>query len=272
MARPIKAGLDYFPHNCIPSVKIELIEAEFGATGYAIIYKLYEMLFYEGYYCDWNDEVALMFARKNGTGVNVVSEIIDAAMRRGIFHIGLYKKYKILTSAEIQEIYFEAVSRRKQINVKKEYLLVKCAHFSNNVNINKDNADIKSNNVNHNAQSKEKESKLNKIKLNKSKAAFKLPCTNGIYKVTSEQIQHLQQIYTHIDVKRSVMRMIDYLQCNTNSQRPLNAMNNRLSLWLCEDNNKAIENEKNSAVKNKKGNSHDINVFKEIDLINEPYF
>ena len=68
------------------------------------------------------------------------------------------------------------------------------------------------------------------------------------------------------------MRMIDYLQCNTNSQRPLNAMNNRLSLWLCEDNNKAIENEKNSAVKNKKGTSHDINVFKEIDLINEPYF
>ena len=35
MARPIKAGLDYFELDCHMDEKVELIEAEFGLKGFA---------------------------------------------------------------------------------------------------------------------------------------------------------------------------------------------------------------------------------------------
>ena len=44
MARPTKAGLDYFELDCHMDEKVELIEAEFGLKGFAVIVKLY--LFY----------------------------------------------------------------------------------------------------------------------------------------------------------------------------------------------------------------------------------
>ena len=57
MARPLKAGLDYFPHGCIPEQNIDLIQAEFGASGYTVIYRLYEKIYSEkGYFCEWTKD------------------------------------------------------------------------------------------------------------------------------------------------------------------------------------------------------------------------
>ena len=138
MARPTKAGLDYFPHYCIPNQHLALIEAEFGLIGYATIFKLYEMIYAEkGYFCEWTKDIALMFARKNGVGVNVVSEIVNTSLRRGIFDNNLYKKYSILTSKEIQDIYHEVTVKlhRKQVELIKEYLLIDYSFFSDKYRI-----------------------------------------------------------------------------------------------------------------------------------------
>ena len=95
MARPTKAGLDYFPHSCIPDQRMELIEAEFGLTGYAVVLKLYEKIFVEkGYFCEWTKDVALMFSRRNGVGINVVSEC----------RLEYWKKYGISLYLRIREI------------------------------------------------------------------------------------------------------------------------------------------------------------------------
>ena len=166
MARPIKVGLDYFPHECPSLQVIELIETEFGLVGYAVVYKLYEKIYFEkGYFCEWNRDVALMFARRNGVGVNVVSEIIGAAFRRGIFDKELYEKYGILTSAEIQSKYIEATVKRKEVNFFKEYLLVNYTCFSDNITINSINDNINSINSVNNQQSKVNKSKVNKSKV-----------------------------------------------------------------------------------------------------------
>ncbi len=169
MARPIKDGVDYFPLDTVLDTKFEMIEAEFGLTGFAIIVKLFQRIYGEqGYYCEWTEEVALLFSHKCGIsnrnceGGNVVSEIVRAAIKRGIFDKVLYDRYQILTSKGIQERYFEAVSRRKIINVKNEYLLVDVAKISNNVNINQVNVNINPENVSNNTQTKEKEIKQNK--------------------------------------------------------------------------------------------------------------
>ena len=74
--------------------------------------------------------MALLFGRSCGLGGNVVSEIVSAAIRRGMFDHTLYDRYHILTSKGIQERYFDAVSRRKSVDVKKGYLLIPYAKIS----------------------------------------------------------------------------------------------------------------------------------------------
>ena len=146
----MKSGIDYFPLDVNMDEKVELIEAEFGLTGFAILVKLLQRIYGgEGWYVEWTNEVALLFAKIVGAGGSVVSEIVEALIKRGIFDKTLYDKYHILTSAGIQRRYFEAVSRRKNVKVKAEYLLVNATDFLSNVDIlsenvctNKKNADI----------------------------------------------------------------------------------------------------------------------------------
>ena len=169
MARPQKQGLDYFPLDTEPDIKLELIESEFGLTGFAVVVKLWQYIYKKGYYCEWTDEVALLFAKRNNMSSNVVSEIIKASIRRGIFNKDLYDKYSILTSSGIQKRYFEAVNRRVQIEIKEQYLLVPDVQKTENVNINSVNVNINSVNADNNFQIKEKEIKRNKNILNNGK-------------------------------------------------------------------------------------------------------
>lgn len=163
MARPQKTGVGYFPLDVENDDKMDLIEAEFGLTGFAVVVKLYQRIYALGYYCEWNDEVALLFAKRLGVGGSAVSEIVSAAIRRSLFDGALYSKYGILTSRGIQKRYFEIVARRKNVEVEQRYLLIPCAQLPDNVRINSENADIMYAETTINAykstQSKGKESK-----------------------------------------------------------------------------------------------------------------
>lgn len=173
MARPVKNGVDYFPLDTVLDTKFELIEAEFGLTGFAVIVKLFQKIYGgQGYYCEWTDEVALLFSHKCGGG-KAVSEIVSAAVKRGIFDKDMYDKYSILTSKGIQERYFEAVNRRAHVEVEGAYLLICVADLPENVNINGVNVYINPENVCRNTQSKVNKTKLNKIILNNSKSKEK---------------------------------------------------------------------------------------------------
>lgn len=160
-----KSGLDYFPLACSFEDKVELIEAEFGLRGLAIIVKLYQRIYGEfGYYCEWNDEVALLFSRKAcglAEGDNVVSEVIKATIKRDIFDRDMFLKYGILTSVGIQKRYFEAAKRRNEIEVEKSYLLLSASQIPKNVHIIQKNVYRNEKNVCRNQQSKVKESKGN---------------------------------------------------------------------------------------------------------------
>lgn len=161
----MKSGIDWFPLDVSLDEKFELIEAEFGLTGFAVIVKLFQRIYgQQGYYCEWTNEVALLFGRYCGLGGNVVSEIVSAAIRRGIFDQMLYDRYHILTSAGIQERYFEAVSRRKSVEVKREYLLVCNTKIPGNANIIEKNADISGGNVYIFEERREEKSKGEKSK------------------------------------------------------------------------------------------------------------
>lgn len=159
-------GINYFPLNVHLDDKFELIEAEFGLKGFAIVVKLFQKIYgQQGYYCEWTEDVALLFGKSVGLGGDAVSEIVRAAIKRGIFDSELYDKYQILTSRGIQERYFEAVSRRKEVEVRKEYLLIKVDQIYKNVRILNENVNISSKNVNISEQKKVEESKVKEKKV-----------------------------------------------------------------------------------------------------------
>ena len=170
----MKDGLDYFPLDTQLEDSIELIEAEFGLTGFAVVVKLFQKIYGGlGYYCEWTNDVALLFGSRLRLGGNAVSEIVGALIRRGIFDSDLYDRYHILTSAGIQKRYFEAVSRRKKIKVNSKYLLVQLDQKLKDVYIFEDNVDILEKNTDIFKQSKVKESKVEESRVYSSSTGQK---------------------------------------------------------------------------------------------------
>ena len=161
----MKDGIPYFPLDCELDNKFELIEAEFGLQGFAVVVKLLQRIYGgEGYYCEWTNEVALLFAKRNSTGGSVVSEIVSASIKRGIFDKDMFERYGILTSKGIQLRYLKAVDRRKQVKIKKQYLLVECALLPKNVCIIEESVNIIQKNADISQQRKEEEGKVKKSK------------------------------------------------------------------------------------------------------------
>ncbi len=167
MARQTKSGIDYFPLDVSMDDSMKLIEAEFGLKGFAVVVKLWQKIYGgEGYYCEWTEEVALLFKSEVALGGDVVSEIVNASIRRGIFDKEKFDKYGILTSRGIQTRYFEATNRRKELKVKKQYLLINVDKKHLNADINPQNVNINEENADINPQSKVKKSKVKKSKEN----------------------------------------------------------------------------------------------------------
>ncbi|MBF7127259.1 DUF4373 domain-containing protein [Pediococcus pentosaceus] len=156
MARPIKQGLDYFPLDVdfFEDEVIDGISGEFGIKGELITIKLLSTVYKKGYFAVWNDLLQAQIAKKSNASKDLVIQVVDRLVAWGFFNKSLFNSAKVLTSAKIQEIYFEAIKRRK--TPKPTLYLV-------NADINDDSNEV---NVNINTQSKVKESKLNKIKVN----------------------------------------------------------------------------------------------------------
>ena len=168
--------------------KIQLIEAEFGLKGFAVIIKLFQLIYGgEGYYCEFTDEVQLLFSKNNQIGNSLVSELITACVRRGIFDRSLYEKYGILTSEAIQKNYAKVANRRVQVDVKGEYLLVSDTVFSKNVNIKWDSVSRNIDSVDSFKQSREEEIRVDKSRVEDSASA-------AIFKIYEENIGSVNSI------------------------------------------------------------------------------
>lgn len=174
-----KSGIPFVPLDCQLDDKFELIEAEFGLAGFAVVIKLFQRIYgMQGYYCSWTNEVALVFGKKIGLSANVVSEIVRASVKRGLFDKDIFDKFQILTSRGIQKRYFETVKRRKNVNIINEYLLINCALESESVDISSENVCRNSKNADISDISKVK---VSKDKLSKEKYAAHVALTENEY-------------------------------------------------------------------------------------------
>ena len=171
VGRSPKVGLDYFRLDCHLDTKFELIEAEFGLKGFAVVVKLFQRIYGgQGYYCEWDEDVALVFGAKTGLGASVVSEIVNAAIKRELFDRDKFVKYHILTSKGIQKWYFEAINRRERVEVIRDYLFDSDVNLPKNVSIKAISVNINPINEDRNPQSIAEESKGEEVVVERARA------------------------------------------------------------------------------------------------------
>ncbi len=176
MARPQKQGLDYFALDVNMNDEVELIEAEHGIAGFAILIKLFQKIYGEGYFYQWNEKNQLLFSSRVTVDKSKLENIVNDCIKWGIFNEKLYEKHKILTSRRIQQHYIAAVYKRVKVEIVEEYLLIDIANknkitliqVSDNGNLDtyargdRGNSDTSMDSDIQSTQSKVKKSKVNK--------------------------------------------------------------------------------------------------------------
>lgn len=165
-----KEGIPSFLLDCRTNDNISEIEAEYGVKGFAVVVRLWQKIYSEkGYYCEWIERSPLLFLSNwfggnSGVTVSLINEIVKRCLDNGIFNVKMHEDYSILTSARIQEQYFDAVKRRKEILVKKQYLLVSVDKidgivYENDVSVCKNQKNVCRNDTREDKVSKGKVSK-----------------------------------------------------------------------------------------------------------------
>lgn len=145
MARPNKQGLDYFPLDVHLDNKFKFIEIKFGLEGFAIVIKLYQNIYSQGYWTEWTEDEQLLFASENRIDYDTLENVVNECLKRGIFDSKIFEEHKVLTSRGIQKNYKEAVRRRKDVMVTAAYTLIDDINGVN-VNINPEAANINDDN------------------------------------------------------------------------------------------------------------------------------
>lgn len=149
MARPIKKGLDYFPFDIDwKKGALEYLYCMYGILGVAVIKLSLEPRIYggEGYFVEYNERSSLIFSNEFGDQLSVIDtrdkkrpeiydEIIRSAIEYGIFDKEMYKKYGILTSADIQETYVRAKEKSQRVEMERRYLLLSDVKIPKNVEL-----------------------------------------------------------------------------------------------------------------------------------------
>lgn len=123
MARPIKDGMEYFPHDtdAASDEKIEILMANYGAKGYAFYFYMLERI-----YRNPNFEIRVidaetrqLFANKLSITLQEYDSILETALKFGSFCKKSYEERGVLTSQGIKKradiVLKKRISMRKRV-------------------------------------------------------------------------------------------------------------------------------------------------------------
>ncbi len=155
MARPIKLGMDYFPHDTDASgdEKVESLMMSHGPMGYTFYFILLERIYRtdNGELIISEAETRQLLARKMFITIQEFDNLLATALKKGCFDKEVYESRGALTSHGIKKRY-ETVNHKRLINRNK-----------------KDSAtETKQKQVNNSSKTPERKVKESKVKESKS--------------------------------------------------------------------------------------------------------
>ena len=130
MARTIEEGLEYFPLDVdfFDDPKILLVEEQYGLKAGYVASRLLCWIYRNGYYTPWNDDMALVFAKRVGNGIThaFVNDVVNALVKRSFFDKALFERCAILTSAGIQKRWLRIIlDAKRKARIDPTYNLLK---------------------------------------------------------------------------------------------------------------------------------------------------
>lgn len=124
MARPLKEGLDYFPHDtdAVNDEKIEALRALYGNDGYAFFFILLERIYRSpNAEIDVSDaETLQILARKVSVTQQVFSEMMKTALKWGCFDKQSYEERGVLTSNGVKKRASPVIEKRLKMKLRYE--------------------------------------------------------------------------------------------------------------------------------------------------------
>ena len=127
MGRPLKLGLDTCPLNIdfYDDPRLRPIIGEFGVIkGMCVVVMLLCAIYREGYFIKWDEDARKqLLVRLQGISAGLLDTMVRRLVKWDYFDKELFDSAQILTSREIQDIYFANVKRRKIDDSKLDYLL-----------------------------------------------------------------------------------------------------------------------------------------------------
>ena len=118
-------ALQYYLCDVNHENTVLMIKARYGYEGYGLLMELLlKICRREGYFCRWEEDDIMVFAAETGQDIELIQGIADLALKKGFFDMGMYEKYHILTSEDLQQKFLKAVKRRNKLEIHHEYFLV----------------------------------------------------------------------------------------------------------------------------------------------------
>lgn len=306
MARPFKQGLEYFALDVNMSDEVELIEAVHGLVGFAVLIKLFQKIYSEGYFIEWQEKDQILFSNRVSDDRNRVTSIVSDCIKWGIFNSDMYRQYGILTSRRIQEQYFTATYRRVKVTAIREYLIIdvddrdhvsiigvsdirngattKVSDDSNGATsrvsvVQSTQSKVKQSKV---KQSKEKvkdkdliESDATKTsKVTQSKTFIELPLNDGsCHGVTFEDLDKYKELYLAVNVEQELRAMVGWLDANPARRKTRRGVKSFITGWLnrSQDSGKGY-NQRGQSQPERERIKDDSEYEHETNAQNSPYF
>lgn len=126
MARQALKGLEYTYLNVafFQDRKIRRLQRRCGESAPLVYIAVLCAIYAEGYYIQWDDDVALDLADITRMEEEYISKVIDECLEVGLLSKEMYEQYHILTSSGIQKQYQFICEKSKRKSTVSEYSLL----------------------------------------------------------------------------------------------------------------------------------------------------
>lgn len=144
MASPGKKGLDYFSFdtNFFQDIKVRKLIKNHGSQAIPIYTYLLCIIYREGYYIKWDEDLPFIIAEATGYEEDHVNKVFDYCLKIGLFSADLFRQKEILTSRGIQKRYLKIMTSLKRKVVVSEFSLISSEETQVNSEETSENSEV----------------------------------------------------------------------------------------------------------------------------------